>query len=71
MKNTTNFGWGGLSGHSYEIVAKYNTLLELLGPVEMLIQFERFVDDEDLSGLIMSVENNLKENGIELPYQTK
>lgn len=68
MKNITNLGLGGLSGHSPELVNKYDKLLVLLGVDGMLLQFERFVDDEDLKGLIRSVEDNLFENGIELPY---
>jgi len=46
---------------------KYNKLLDLLGAEGMLMQFERFVDDSELSDLINQIEDNLLENQIQKP----
>lgn len=58
-------GYLGLSGSvsfSEENTKKYNKLLSVLGSEEMLTQFERWMDENDLKDLIKFIEDNLNEN---------
>ena len=52
--------------HDPQKVDKYNKLLDLIGVEGMLIQFERFIDDEELSDIITQIEDNLYKCGIKL-----
>ena len=61
-------GTAGIVSHSEINTNKYNKLLELLGTDGMLIQFERFLNEEMLTDIISQIEDNLYENNIELPY---
>jgi hypothetical protein len=57
-------GIAGLVSHPKEVTEKYNKLLEQIGTEGMLIQFERFMDTEEFIDLIIQIEDNLLENGI-------
>jgi hypothetical protein len=59
-------GLSGIVSHSNSITDRYNKLLNLLGPESMLIQFERFIDSDELKDLILFIESNLFENNIKL-----
>ena len=59
-------GISGVVSHDPQKVDKYNKLLDLIGVEGMLIQFERFIDDGELSILITQIEDNLYECGIKL-----
>ena len=61
-------GTAGITGHDSKSAFKYNRLLDTLGAGGMLMQFERYIDSEDLTDFIQHVEDNLAENDIELPY---
>ena len=61
-------GLAGITSHNPQVVFKYNRLLNELGAEGMLIQIERYFDSEDISDLIQHIEDNLGENGIDLPY---
>jgi hypothetical protein len=64
----STLGVAGKVNHDPKLVSKYNALLRLLGTDEMLTQFERWADDEDIQSVISFVEDSLLENGVELPY---
>lgn len=70
MNATRNesLGLAGIVSHDQEKVVKYNKLLKYIGTENMLIQFERFIDSNDLNGIINQTECNLMENYIKLPY---
>jgi len=57
-------GISGIVSHDPVLTQKYNQLLRLIGTEGMLTQFERFIDHEELDGLITQVEENLLENNI-------
>ena len=66
-QNTNHMETLGISGivsHDQVLTQKYNQLLRLIGTEGMLTQFERFIDHEELEGLITQVEENLLENNI-------
>ena len=65
---TNYLGLAGVVGHEEQLTKKYNALLKAIGSEAMLIQFERFVIDEELNDIIKQTEDNLIENGIKLPY---
>lgn len=65
---TNYLGLAGIVSHDKEATKKYNALLQLLGAEEMLIQFERFLNEEQLNDIIIQAQDNLYENGIKLPY---
>jgi hypothetical protein len=65
---TNYLGIAGIVSHSETNTKKYNKLLSLLGTENMLIQFERFMNDEMMTDLISDIESNLIENNIEIPY---
>ena len=62
MKNY--LGISNKVNHENELTIKYNKLLDLIGIEGMLIQFERFIDDQDLKDLLKQIECNLSENNI-------
>lgn len=64
--NSSNhyLGLSGVTSHPSVETYKYNQLLEQIGDEDMLIQFERFVDTQELRDLITQVEDNLLENNI-------
>jgi hypothetical protein len=66
MVTTKYLGISGVSSHDPQKVEKYNKLLDLIGVEGMLIQFERFIDDGELSDIITQVEDSLYECGIKL-----
>lgn len=57
-------GLSGIGSFSQKNTEKYNKLLSILGSEGMLIQFERWMDENDLKSIIESIENNLEENDI-------
>lgn len=59
-------GISGVVSHDDKDAKEYNTLLELLGTEGMLIQFERWIDGNDLSEIIKFTKDNLYENGIDI-----
>ena len=60
MENTTNYlGLAGIVSLNKDKTIKYNEILKKIGTEGMLIQFERFLNDEMLSDLIAQVEENL------------
>jgi hypothetical protein len=61
-------GLAGIVSLDQEDTIKYNKLLKYIGTEGMLIQFERFINDQDLMFLISQVEDNLLENNVRLPY---
>lgn len=61
-------GYAGVVSHSKVNTEKYNKLLSLLGSDGMIMQFERFMNDELLTDLISHIEDNLCENNIKIPY---
>ena len=61
-------GMAGIVSHSEINTQKYNKLLWLLGEGNMICQYERFMNEQMMSDFISQVEDNLKENNIELPY---
>ena len=61
-------GLAGISSLNQENTIKYNNLLKYIGHMGMLIQFERFIDEGDLSEIINQIEDNLFENNFKLPY---
>jgi len=65
---TNYLGTAGIVGHDAKLVDKYNALLKAIGSEAMLIQFERFVNDQELNDIVKQTEDNLIENGIKLPY---
>ncbi len=63
MKKTTNYlGIAGIVSLDKDNTIKYNLLLDKIGAEGMLIQFERFINDEMLSDLIEQVEENISTN---------
>ena len=62
--NKIYLGVSGKVNHTQASVSKYNNLLERIGEVEMLTQFERFIDEEELIDFIKFIEDNLQENNI-------
>lgn len=68
MKNSEYLGIAAKVGHDAQLVSKYNALLEHIGTIGMLMQFERWADDVDIRAIISQTEDYLFENGIELPY---
>jgi hypothetical protein len=63
MENTTNYlGIAGIVSLDKDNTIKYNLLLDKIGAEGMLIQFERFINDEMLSDLIEQVEENISTN---------
>ena len=61
-------GISGIVSHDPLLTQKYNQLLILFGTEGMLTQFERFIDHDELDGLITQAEENLIQNNIDLPY---
>lgn len=59
-------GISGMVSHNDKDVKEYNILLELLGTEGMLIQFERWIDGNDLSEIIKFTKDTLYENGIDI-----
>lgn len=57
-------GLSGIGSFSQKNTEKYNKLLSILGSEGMLIQLERWMDENDLKSIIESIENNLDENDI-------
>ena len=57
-------GLSGIGSFSQKNTEKYNKLLSILGSEGMLIQLERWMDENDLKSIIESIENNLEENDI-------
>ena len=55
-------GLAGISSMPAELTTEYNKLFELVGVEGMLIAFERWADAEDITELIQSLKDNLKEN---------
>jgi hypothetical protein len=68
LQKNNYLGVAGIVSHSPDVTNKYNALLELLKTDGILEQVERWMDDEDFTDLIQHIEDNLKENGISLPY---
>jgi hypothetical protein len=65
MENTTNYlGLAGIVSLDNNDTIKYNKLLKQIGTENMLIQFERFLNDAMLSDLITQIEDNLFENNV-------
>ncbi len=52
-------GVSGVVSLDSSLSIKYNSLLTLIGTEGMLVQFERFIDDNELSDLIIQIEENL------------
>jgi len=70
MVNKSEYlGIAGMASHDKKDVEEYNKLLALLGSEGMLIQFERWIDGEQLSEIIEFVKDNLSECGID--FETK
>ncbi len=66
MENKSEYlGISGVSSHDKKDVEEYNKLLDFLGTEGMLIQFERWIDGEQLSEIIEFVKDNLRECGID------
>ncbi len=57
-------GISGIVSHPKYLADKYNILLDQIGAEGMLMQFERFIDSQELIDLIVQTEDNLYENGI-------
>ena len=57
-------GISGIVSHPQELADKYNTLLDQIGMENMLIEFERFIDTQELIDIIRQTEDNLLQNGI-------
>ena len=57
-------GLSGIGSFSQKNTEEYNKLLSILGSEGMLIQFERWMDENDLKSIIESIKNNLEENDI-------
>lgn len=57
-------GISGIVSHPQYLADKYNILLDQVGIEGMLMQFERFIDTQELLDLIVQTEDNLFENGI-------
>jgi hypothetical protein len=53
-------GLSGVASLDQSLSIKYNSLLAHIGTEEMLIQFERFIDDNELADLINQIEENIK-----------
>ena len=64
-------GLSGLANRPQEMAKKYNNLLNFLGPELMLIEFERFIDNEEFNDLISQIEDTLFENDIISPNTKK
>lgn len=62
----TTLGVAGVSSHTEKNVNEYNKLLNILGVEGMLIQFERWIDEEELEQIIQFAKDNLRENGIKV-----
>jgi hypothetical protein len=60
-----SLGVSGIVNYPTDIVRKYNALLHQIGADGMLLQVERFLDLEEITDLITSIEDNLIENCIE------
>ena len=70
MENKSSYlGISGVVSHDKKDVEEYNKLLNLMGAEGMLIQFERWVDAEQLSEIIQFTKDNLQECGID--FETK
>jgi hypothetical protein len=52
-------GVSGVVSLDPSLSIKYNSLLALIGTDGMLVQFERFINDNELSDLIIQIEENL------------
>lgn len=61
-------GLAGVTGHDPDFAFRYNALLKKLGADSVLMQVERWLDNEELESLVAAIEDNLGENGIALPY---
>ena len=62
----TYLGLAGIAGHNPDDNHRYNQLLLQLGAEGMLMEFERYIDAEDLKEIIAQAEGRLEENKIEL-----
>ena len=69
LRRSQYLGLAGITGYSADMVDKYNALLEMLKPDGILIQVERWLDNDELVSLITHIEDNLRENSIALPYK--
>jgi len=69
MSKDNYLGISMVVSHNIEDLKKYNALFNTLGAEGMLEQIERYIDAEDLKGIIKHIEDNLHENDIELPYK--
>lgn len=56
-------GISGIVSHSEQDTTSYNKLLKILGTEGMLMQFERWMDADQLSEIIQFAIDNLNENG--------
>jgi hypothetical protein len=68
LKRPQYLGLAGITGFEPELVFKYNALLEKLGADGMLMQLERWIDNDDCRWIIDHIEDNLHENRIDFPY---
>lgn len=57
-----SMGLCGIVSHPQDLTDKYNILLDKIGVEGMLMQFERFINTEELNDLINQTEDNLIEN---------
>lgn len=58
----TTLGIAGIISHNEQDTHEYNNLLQTIGVDGMLMQFERWIDAEQLSDIIQFAKDNLKEN---------
>ena len=63
-EHTETLGLAMVVHHPNDVTTKYNALLKQIGVEGMLIQFERFLNSQEMADLIVQVEDNLMENGI-------
>ncbi len=59
-----SMGISGIVSHPQELADKYNKLLDQIGMEGMLMEFERFIDTQELIDIISQTEDNLIQNGI-------
>lgn len=60
--NTQSLGVAGIVTHDKKLTEEYNELLNKIGVENMLIEFERYIDHENLVDLINQIKENYEIN---------
>lgn len=66
MANKIYLGISGSASHPNDVADRYNKLLDYVGYQTMLAHMERSLTTEELRGIIKDVEEDLKQDGIDI-----